>query len=417
MSGFARIKGELHAEAVPLSQIAERHGTPAYVYSKAAIVAAYGRFTGAFAASGGRQPQIRYAVKANGNIALLRLLADLGAGFDIVSGGELHRALQAGGDPQKVIFSGVGKEDWEIQMALKAGIACFNMESASELGRIQRLAAAAGRTAQVGIRVNPDIDPGTHPYIATGRRDNKFGVPMEAALPLAEAAAASPDIRLIGIGCHLGSQIMEQAPYREALAQLLALADALAAKGIPLQHLDLGGGMGVRYQDEPSLDLAAFASAAGQALDGRSETLILEPGRSLVAEAGLLLTRVNTLKAGGQRRFAVVDAAMNDLLRPVLYQAWQAVEPVREGKGKAAAYDLVGPICETGDFLAKDRQLSLAEGDLLAILCAGAYGFAMSSNYNSRPRPPEILVDGAQTHLIRRRETLADLLAPELHPS
>ena len=346
----------------------------------------------------------------------------MGAGFDIVSGGELQRVLKAGGDPQKVIFSGVGKEDWELAAALKAGIACFNMESASELARIQRLAKAAGRIAPVAARVNPDIDPGTHPYIATGRSDNKFGMPAPEARELLEEAAESPHTQVIGIGCHLGSQILSAAPYLEALEQLLALAADLEESGIHLKHLDLGGGMAVPYQDEPPFDLPALASAVSQALGARSETLILEPGRALVAEAGLLLTRVNTLKQNGKHRFAVVDAAMNDLLRPALYQAWQPVQPVQasataKGKAKEATYDLVGPICESGDFLAKARKLRLAEGDLLAIMSAGAYGFAMSSNYNTRPRPPEVLVDGAATHPIRRRETLQDLLSPESLPS
>ena len=426
MTGFQRQHGELHAESVPLSHVAAQYGTPAYVYSKAAITAAYQRFASAFAQ---RPHQICYAVKANSNIALLSHLAGLGAGFDIVSGGELQRVLKAGGDPQQVIFSGVGKEDWELDMALKANIACFNMESASELARIQRLAKAQGRPAPVAVRVNPDIDPGTHPYIATGRSDNKFGMPPPEARELLAEAAASPHTQVVGIGCHLGSQILSAAPYLQALEQLLALAEDLAKSGIPLKHLDLGGGMAIPYQDEPPFDLPALASAVSQALGARSETLILEPGRALVAEAGLLLTRVNTLKQNGSHHFAVVDAAMNDLLRPALYQAWQPVQPVladgtkakdkskAKAKAKEATYDLVGPICESGDFLAKARRLRLAEGDLLAIMSAGAYGFAMSSNYNTRPRPPEILVDGAATHLIRRRETLDDLLSLEALPS
>ena len=401
------------AEAVPLSRIAAEFGTPVYVYSSAAVRAAYQRFAAAF---GQRPLQICYAVKANSNIGLLSLLAGLGAGFDIVSGGELHRVLRAGGDADKIIFSGVGKEDWEISMALEAGIACFNMESPSELARIQRLAKAAGKVAPVAVRVNPDIDPGTHPYTATGRRDHKFGVSPDQALQLYKEAAASPHVKVVGLGCHLGSQITQTAPYLEALAQLLALADQLAAKGIRLEHLDLGGGMGIRYKDEPAFELEALAEAVNTALEGRRETLILEPGRSLVAEAGLLLTRVNTLKKSGSHSFAVVDAAMNDLIRPALYGAWQETLPVQERAGDTAAYDLVGPICETGDFLAKSRELCLEEGDLIAIMSAGAYGFAMASNYNTRPRPPEVLVAGSATHQLRRRETLEDLVALESLP-
>ena len=413
MTYLHRQDGQLHLEAQPLGQVAEQFGTPAFVYSKAAISAAYQRLEGAFK---GQPHWICYAVKANSNLAVLALLARLGAGFDLVSGGELRRVLLAGGDPGKVVFSGVGKEPWEIKAALEAGIACFNMESPSELVLINRIAGEMGVVAPVSVRVNPDVDASTHPYIATGLKESKFGIAWSDALSIYEQAASLPSVKVVGIGCHIGSQITQPAPYLAALSRLLTLVAELEQRGLSLSYIDIGGGMAVRYKDEQPFALDAFADQVKGAMSGRKERLILEPGRSLVAEAGLLLTRVNTLKQNEGHHFAVVDAAMNDLLRPALYQAWQEVAPVMERPGAPTLYDLVGPVCESGDFLAKGRPLTLAEGDLLAILSTGAYGLVMSSNYNTRCRAPEILVDGASCHLIRRRETLEDLLALEALP-
>ena len=408
-----RIEGDLHIEQVSLREIAETHDTPCFVYSEGAITAAYRAFQDAFSMHPHR---ICYAVKANSNLAILQTLAALGSGFDIVSGGELARVLKAGGDPGSVVFSGVGKQDWEILFALEQRISCFNVESASELRRIARLAAATDAIAPISIRVNPDVDPNTHPYISTGLKENKFGVSVEEAMTLYQEATGLDSLKVVGVDCHIGSQITELTPFLDALTRVLALVDELEARAITLQHIDLGGGIGVQYQDEVPIEIGAFASAIGQAMGGRPQSLMFEPGRMIVANAGVLLTTVNTLKGNDEKNFAVVDAAMNDLIRPALYSAWQKVTPVTL-KGDDASpekhWDIVGPICETGDFLAKNRMLSLEEDDLLAILSAGAYGFVMSSNYNSRPRSAEVLVSGEEHYCVRKRETIEDLFALE----
>ena len=408
-----RIEGDLHIEQVSLREIAETHDTPCFVYSEDAITAAYRAFQDAFSMHPHR---ICYAVKANSNLAILQTLAALGSGFDIVSGGELARVLKAGGDPGSVVFSGVGKQDWEILFALEQRISCFNVESASELRRIARLAAATDAIAPISIRVNPDVDPNTHPYISTGLKENKFGVSVEEAMTLYQEATGLDSLKVVGVDCHIGSQITELTPFLDALTRVLALVDELEARAITLQHIDLGGGIGVQYQDEVPIEIGAFASAIGQAMGGRPQSLMFEPGRMIVANAGVLLTTVNTLKGNDEKNFAVVDAAMNDLIRPALYSAWQKVTPVTL-KGDDASpekhWDIVGPVCETGDFLAKNRMLSLEEDDLLAILSAGAYGFVMSSNYNSRPRSAEVLVSGEEHYCVRKRETIEDLFALE----
>ena len=411
MSGFAYVDGELRAEDVRLSTLAERFGTPCYVYSHALLTSAYREFDGAFA---GLPHLVCYAMKANPTLAILELFASLGSGFDIVSGGELVRVLAAGGDPRKVVFSGVGKTETEMEAALDAGILCFNVESASEFEHLARVAARMGLRAPVSFRVNPDVDPLTHPYIATGLKESKFGVPFADAVALYRRASAMPSIDVRGIDMHIGSQITELAPYREAAARMLTLVDMLAADGIRLAHIDFGGGLGIRYRDESPLPIAEYAAMVRELTAGRSEHLLFEPGRRLVGDAGVLLTRVVVLKPGTARSFAVVDAAMNDLVRPSLYGAWHAVDPVAPRDGDARTWDVVGPICESGDFLALDRRLALAEGDLVAIRSAGAYAMAMSSNYNARPRACEVLVDGESAHLIRRRETPAELHAHEM---
>ena len=408
-----RIDGHLHMEQVSLQEIAETHGTPCFVYSEDAITTAYKGFKDAFSIHPHR---ICYAVKANSNLAILQTLAALGSGFDIVSGGELARVLKAGGNPSSVVFSGVGKQDWEILFALEQHISCFNVESASELRRIARLAASTGTIAPISIRVNPDVDPNTHPYISTGLKENKFGVSAQEALRLYREAKEFESLRIVGIDCHIGSQITELKPFLDALARILSLVDELEAQAITLEHIDLGGGIGVQYQDEVPIKVGDFANAIEQAMNGRPQSLMFEPGRMIVANAGVLLTTVNTLKCNGEKSFAVVDAAMNDLIRPALYSAWQEVTPVSlkyDGANLKRNWDIVGPVCETGDFLAKDRMLSLEEDDLLAILSAGAYGFVMSSNYNSRPRSAEVLVSGQKHDCIRRRETIEDLFALE----
>jgi diaminopimelate decarboxylase len=403
--------GDLHIEQVSLREIAENYGTPTFVYSEEAICRAYREFDDALQ---DQRHQICYAVKAASNIAILQTLAALGAGFDIVSGGELTRVLRAGGDAARIVFSGVGKQAWEIEQALTAGIGCFNVESASELELIASIAAAKNTIAPISIRVNPDVDPKTHPYIATGLKENKFGVSPEEALRLYRRARTLPQLRVTGIDCHIGSQITDLEPFLEALTRVLALVDQLGEDGIAMEHIDLGGGIGVRYQDETPLDVELFASAVTQAMSGRSESLMFEPGRMIVANAGVLLTRVSTLKSNEEKNFAVIDAAMNDLLRPSLYSAWHAVEPVSDSSvADVRQWDLVGPVCETGDFIAKDRSLALEENDLLAVLSAGAYGFVMSSNYNSRGRAAEILVSGNQHYCVRQRETIEDQLKRE----
>jgi diaminopimelate decarboxylase len=402
--------GELRAEAVPLAQVAERYGTPCYVYSRAAVTETYRAFDSAFA---GRDHLICYAVKANSSLAVLNLLARLGSGFDIVSGGELARVLAAGGDPRNVVFSGVGKTAEEMRQALMAGVLCFNVESESELARLEAVAAQCGRIAAVSLRVNPDVDPRTHPYIATGLRQNKFGVPYEDALALYRRAREMRHLAIAGIGCHIGSQLTEVTPFVAALDRVLELADRLQSEGIALAHVNIGGGLGIRYRDESPPAVGDYARALTSRFGSRALKILLEPGRALVGEAGLLLTRVEYLKHGRERNFAVVDAAMNDLLRPALYDAWHEVRPVRAGSG-GARYEIVGPVCETGDFLARDRALDLREGDLLAVMAAGAYGMSMSSNYNTRPRAAEVMVDGGEMHLIREREAVSELMAREM---
>jgi len=416
MSGFELRDQVLHADGVALQAIAEQVGTPVWVYSRAHFES---RYRGLLAALSPLQPEICYAVKANSNLGVLRCFAELGAGFDIVSGGELQRVLGAGGDPGRVVFSGVGKTVEEIDFALKLGIACFNVESAPELERIAARAALLGTRAAISLRVNPDVDAGTHPYISTGLRRNKFGVPIDTARELYRRARALPSLSVRGIDCHIGSQIASPAPLLEALVSLLRLIDDLAAEGIVLSHLDLGGGLGVRYRDEPDFDVASYGSLLNTALAGRDLQLVLEPGRYLVANGGVLLTRVEYLKPGATAdapNFAIVDAAMNDLIRPALYQAYHGITRVTPPGPDASTrvWQVVGPVCETGDFLGHDRELALAPGDLLALHSAGAYGMAQSSNYNTRSRAAEVLVEQDSFRVVRRRETVRDQLRLEL---
>ena len=410
MTALADRDGALCVESVPLTDIAARFGTPCFVYSRAALAAAYHAFDGAFAAL---KHLTCYAMKANSNLAVLDVFARLGSGFDVVSGGELARVVAAGGDPRKVVFSGVGKIDAELSQALELGILCFNVESGSELEHLNRIAEASGKVAPVSFRVNPDVDPRTHPYISTGLKESKFGIAFDEALPLYQRAAALPGIALRGIDIHIGSQITALEPYRQAATKVLELVETLAGEGIRLEHVDLGGGLGIRYRDESPVDLAEYAAMIAGLFGGRSEMLILEPGRRLTGNAGVLLTRVCYLKPGTEQSFAVVDAAMNDLLRPALYDAWHDVRPALPRNDGRRTWQIVGPVCESADFLARDRELALAEGDLLAILSAGAYAMAMSSNYNSRPRAAEVLVDGAAMHLVGRREAVGELFARE----
>ncbi|MGQ0752508.1 MAG: diaminopimelate decarboxylase [Betaproteobacteria bacterium] len=411
MTSFGYRDRVLHAESVPLERIAADHGTPCYVYSRAALTAAYRSFDTAFAS---RPHLVCYAVKACSSIAVLDLFARLGSGFDIVSGGELERVLAAGGNPGKTVFSGVGKSAAEMRRALEAGIRCFNVESAGELERLAGVASEMNRIAPVSLRVNPDVDANTHPYIATGLKQNKFGVPYSEAPALYRRAAALPQLRVEGIGCHIGSQLTDVAPFAAALQKIVELADRLAGEGIALSHIDVGGGLGIRYRDETPPSPGEYAGALLHALGPRAHTLLLEPGRALTGNAGLLITRVEYVKRGEEKNFVVVDAAMNDLLRPALYDAWHDVLPVVQREGASEQYDVVGPVCETGDFLALDRSLTVREGDLLAVMSAGAYGMSMSSNYNSRPRAAEVMVDGAALHLVRKRESVAALMAGEM---
>lgn len=402
----------LMAEGVAVSHIATQVGTPAYIYSRRALETQWRAFDTAF---GDHPHLICYAVKANSNLAVLNVLARLGSGFDIVSLGELERVLRAGGQPDRIVFSGVGKEAAEIERALEVGIHCFNVESSAELERINQVAGSLGVKAPVSLRVNPDVDAQTHPYISTGLKENKFGIDIQQALPVYERAANLPHLQVTGIDCHIGSQLTTLTPFLDALDRVLERVDALAELGIPLQHLDIGGGLGVRYRDETPPAPADYVSAMLAKLKDRQLTILMEPGRAIAANAGILVTRVNLLKPTDARNFAIVDAAMNDLIRPALYSAWQDIIPVtpRPPATPPCRYDIVGPICETGDFLGKDRALQLEEEDLLAICSAGAYGFVMSSNYNSRPRPPEILVDGDAFYTVRRRESLDDVMQLE----
>ena len=411
MNALSRRLGALHVEDVPLEAIAREFGTPCYVYSRAALEAAYRAYDGALAA---HDHLICYAVKANANLAILNLFARLGAGFDIVSGGELARVLAAGGDPAKIVFSGVGKREEEMRAALGAGIHCFNVESESELTRLDRVAGEMGRRAPVSVRVNPNVDAKTHPYISTGLKENKFGIAHDQALRVYREAAAMAHIEVVGIDCHIGSQLTTLGPFVDALDRVLAMVDELARDGIELSHIDTGGGLGVVYRDEAPPSPQEYAAALLERFGRRRLTLITEPGRAIVARAGVLLTRVEYLKDNGERRFAIVDAGMNDLIRPSLYGAWMGIEPVRPRSDiEPACYDVVGPVCESGDFLGKQRTLALAGGELLAVTGAGAYGFAMSSNYNSRPRAAEIMVDGSNAFLVRERESLEDLVRGE----
>ena len=410
MDAFNYRDGELFAEGVALSAIAERFGTPTYVYSRAHIEAQYRAYADALS---GMPHLVCFAVKANSNLGVLNVLARMGAGFDIVSRGELERVLAAGGQADKIVFSGVGKTRDDMRRALEVGVHCFNVESTDELERLQVVAAELGVRAPVSLRVNPDVDAGTHPYISTGLKENKFGIAIADAEDVYIRAAQLPNLEVIGVDCHIGSQLTTLEPFVDALDRLLALVDRLGDCGILLNHIDLGGGLGVRYRDEEPPLASDYISAVRERLEGRDLALMFEPGRFIVANAGVLLTRVEYLKHTEHKDFAIVDAAMNDLIRPALYQAWMDVTAVRPRTTAARAYDIVGPICETGDFLAKDRELALEEGDLLAVHSAGAYGFVMSSNYNTRGRAAEVLVDGDQAFEVRRRETVAELFAGE----
>jgi diaminopimelate decarboxylase len=415
MNHFELKNGVLHAEAVPLPEIARQFGTPAYVYSRAALEGALKEFQevlGGHAA--GQGALVCYAVKANSSLAILNLFARLGAGFDIVSGGELQRALAAGADPKKIVFSGVGKTAAEMRQALEAGIFCFNIESVPELDRLNEVAGQMGRKAPISLRVNPNVDPKTHPYISTGLKSAKFGVAYEDALPLYRRAASLPHIEVAGIDCHIGSQILDMAPLEEALERVLELAAAVAARGIPIAHVDVGGGLGIRYrEEETALDIGRWCAAVGRRLAGTGHAVVVEPGRAIVGNAGVLLTRVEYLKLDKDRRFAIVDASMSELIRPALYEAWHEIAPLAALDRPEAVYDVVGPVCESSDVLGTDRRLAIAAGDGLAILSAGAYGMAMSSNYNSRPRPAEVMVDGARAVEVRARETVESLFAGE----
>jgi diaminopimelate decarboxylase len=411
MDHFRFHDGHLHAEEVALDTIAARTGTPCYVYSRATLERHWRVFDDALSA---HPHLVCYAVKANSNLAVLQVLARLGSGFDIVSAGELRRVLAAGGDPGKVVFSGVGKRADEMRLALAAGIRCFNVESEAELERLNEVAADSGRTAPVSLRVNPDVDAKTHPYISTGLRDNKFGIAVEAALDAYRAAAKLPHLRITGIDCHIGSQLKDVTPFVDALGRVLVLVDRLQEQGIRLSHIDLGGGLGIPYRPDdvmPAPDV--YVEALMTRLAGRAEELLLEPGRAIAGNAGILLTRVEYLKHTAHRNFAIVDAAMNDLARPALYDAWHEIVPATPRPGTATVYDIVGPVCETGDFLGRERALTLAAGDLLAVRSAGAYGFTMSSNYNTRPRAAEVMVDGAALHVVRDRERIEDLFRGE----
>jgi len=416
MNPFAYQDRQLYAENVRLADVADKVGTPCYVYSRAAIEERFRAFDSALA---GRDHLVCYAVKANSNLAVLDLLARLGSGFDIVSGGELERVLAAGGDPAKVVFSGVGKTPEEMRRALAAGIHCFNVESEAELEILNDVAGKFGRPAPVALRVNPDVDPATHPYIATGLKQSKFGIDIARAEAAYQRAQSLPNLRIVGIACHIGSQLTDMAPLLEALDRVTGLAGALLDSGIALQHLDLGGGLGIRYNEEQPPEPGDYVRAILDRLQAKGARyqklrLVFEPGRAIVGNAGLLLTRVLFLKLGEERNFAVVDAAMNDLLRPALYDAWHDITPVAVDQPRTLrTYDVVGPVCESGDFLGQDRVLGIEAGDLLAVVSAGAYGAVMSSNYNTRPRIPEVMVDGNRFHVVRRRETVAELLAPE----
>lgn len=411
MNYFGYQSGIMHAEQVSLAAIAEQYGTPSYIYSRAALETHWQAFDQAFEAV---PHLVCYAVKANSNLAVLNVLARLGSGFDIVSAGELARVLAAGGDAAKTVFSGVGKTEAEIDYALAHGIRCFNVESIPELTRINSVAEKAGIKAPVSIRVNPDVDAQTHPYISTGLKENKFGIAIDEARAVYQSAKTMPYLNIVGVDCHIGSQLTSVSPFVDALQRVLSLIDELASDGIHIEHLDIGGGLGIHYQDETPPTPAEYAAALMPLLQNRNLEVLLEPGRAIAGNAGVLLTRVEFIKPTEAKQFAIVDAAMNDLLRPALYQSWQAIQPVKaESDATPAVYDIVGPICETGDFLGKDRELAISQGDILAIQSAGAYGFTMSSNYNSRPRAAEVMVEGSESHLVRERETIEELFSGE----
>ena len=413
MSGFTAFNyqsGELFAEAVPLKQIAAEFGTPCYVYSRSVLTEAFRAFDTAFA---NRDHLVCYAVKANSNIAILNVLAKLGSGFDIVSGGELQRVLLAGGDPRKTVFSGVGKTTDEMRQALAAKILCFNVESEAELVTLNQVAQSMHTMAAVSLRVNPDVDAKTHPYISTGLKENKFGIPMNEAVRIYQSAQQYPHIHFTGLDCHIGSQLTEIDPFTQASSKVLDLLNTLQSHGLQIEHLDLGGGLGIRYQDESPPSIADYVATLCANTQTIKQKLLIEPGRSLVGNSGILLTRVEYLKHTPAKNFAIVDAAMNDLMRPALYQAYHAILPVAQNSLDTRNYQVVGPVCETGDFLGHDRTLGLVAGDLLAIMSAGAYGMSMSSNYNTRPRAAEVMVDQEKMHVIRQRETLEQLVAGE----
>ena len=413
MDHFDYRGGQLFAEDVPLAEIAARFGTPCYVYSRATLERHWHAFDRAF----GDYPHlVCYATKANGNLAILNLLARLGSGFDIVSGGELQRVIAAGGDPGKTVFSGVCKQDWELRSALEAGVRCFNIESEGELENLSAIAGEMGVVAPVSVRINPDVDARTHPYISTGLHNNKFGLDVATAMAVYRQASGDPRIRVSGVACHIGSQLTELEPYRDALGRVLDFIEALAAEGIEIEHIDFGGGLGVRYHEEEPPSPAEYWAILSQQLEARGITLpvAIEPGRAIAGNAGILLTRVNFLKSSSSTRFCIVDAGMNDLIRPALYQAYQQIVPVdQNGEHEEQIYNVVGPICESGDFLGKERALQVAPGDLLAVRTAGAYSMVMASNYNARPRPAEVMVDGDHCHLVRERESLEDLYRGE----
>ncbi|MCM0043143.1 MAG: diaminopimelate decarboxylase [Burkholderiaceae bacterium] len=427
MSHFEYRGDSLYAENVPLAAIAAAHGTPVYVYSRASLTENFLAYANACRAHGradGRGALVCYSVKSNSNLAVLSLLGRLGSGFDIVSGGELLRVIAAGGDPRKVIFSGVGKSREEMRLALSHDILCFNVESIPELHRLNDVAGGMGKRARVSLRVNPDVDPKTHPYISTGLKENKFGIAFEDALDTYRVAAGLPHLEVTGIDCHIGSQLLDDAPLLEALDKVIELADRLHELGIMLHHLDIGGGIGITYDDERPVAVADYLSRLFTRIDGwRREQhggkpidILFEPGRSIVGNAGVLLTEVQYLKHGATKNFAVVDAAMNDLMRPAMYEAWHGVQPLQRRDDAGKLYDVVGPVCESGDWLARERRLALAPGDLLALMSAGAYGMTMASNYNTRGRAAEVLVDGDRFMLIRQRENPADLFALESIP-
>ncbi|MCG9731658.1 diaminopimelate decarboxylase [Shewanella sp. Isolate13] len=406
MDHFLYQADELYAEQCQVATLAKQHGTPLYIYSRATLERHWHAFDNAVS----EHPHlICYAVKANSNIAVLNVLARLGSGFDIVSGGELSRVIEAGGDPAKVVFSGVGKTVAEMEMALNLGIYCFNVESAAELEQLNQVAVRLGKVAPVSLRVNPDVDAGTHPYISTGLKENKFGIAMEEAEAIFKRADELPGLAVKGVDCHIGSQLTEIKPFLDAMDRMLALIDRLAEQGIEIKHFDVGGGLGVTYDDELPPQPDVYAAALLERLGGRDLKLIFEPGRAIAANAGIFVTQVLYLKENSDKRFALVDGAMNDLIRPSLYSAWQKIIPVIERAGETYSYDVVGPVCETGDFLGKDRQLNVQAGDYLAVRSSGAYGFTMASNYNSRPRAAELMVDGDKAYVIREREKIAQL--------